>query len=172
MSVHTQIVGQTLSGKTTLAIDLVRQYTAKGINTIVFDPMHDKRWDEAGASFKTDDFEKFIEVVTQSRQCAVFIDEAGDHVGQGDKENFWLGRRSRHLGHRVIFISQRAVDVARTVRDQCGTIAIFNIGLEDSKVLSQEWGKPEIRDEASNLPAGICLWCKRLQPIQKINVFK
>ena len=57
---HSLIIGMTESGKTTLATEICRDYRARGIKTIVLDPMYDQRWD---ADFLTTDKARFLEIV-------------------------------------------------------------------------------------------------------------
>jgi len=164
---HVQIVGMTESGKTTLAKQMSCRYKQQQIGVIVLDPLHDPGW---CADYVTDDPHEFLYVVRNSRRCAVFIDESGESVGRFDDEMFWLGTRARHYGHNSHFISQRAVQVAKTVRDQCGRLFLFNCSLEDSKTLANEWNKPILR-EAHTLRQGDFFGVSRFGPITKHNVF-
>ncbi len=147
---HSLILGMTESGKTTLAKKLARDYKAKGIGVLVLDPMGDPEW---CADFQTSDSEQFLEVLWSSRKCAVFIDEAGESVGQFDKVMQRTATKGRHWGHSCHYLSQRGAQIARTVRDQCSHLFLFTTALDDSKIHANEWNKPDLKS-ANVLPQG------------------
>lgn len=163
---HSLILGMTESGKTTLAKRLASVYRNEGIGVIVLDPLHDE-WD---ADFQTADKQEFLITVQQNSQCAIFIDESGESVGQYDTEMHWLATRARHYGHNTHFISQRGQQLAKTVRDQCGYLFLFNCSLSDAKLLSNEWNKPELMD-ANALQRGEFYRVERFGPVEKIALF-
>lgn len=138
---HSLIVGQTESGKTTLAIHLAQEYQKRGIKVAVLDPMLDRRW---SADFITDDPQAFTAVARSSRRCALFVDESGAVIGRYNDEFFWLATQARHLGHNSHFITQRAAQLNPTVRDQCGHLFAFRLSFRDAKVLSDEYGMREL----------------------------
>lgn len=139
---HSLILGMTESGKTTLAKRLAANYKARGIGVLVLDPMGDPEWN---ADFQTNDVEEFLSVFWDSRKCAVFIDEAGEAVGQFDKVMHRTATKGRHWGHSCHYLSQRGAQIARTVRDQCSHLFLFTTALDDSKIHANEWNKPELR---------------------------
>lgn len=147
---HSLILGMTESGKTTLAKQLAAQYHARGIGVIVLDPMNDPEWQ---ADYRTDDPAEFLAVVWKSKRCAVFIDEAGEAVGAFDTVMQRTATKGRHWGHSMHYLSQRGVQIARTVRDQCSHLFLFTTSLDDSKIHANEWNKPILR-EANTLPRG------------------
>tara|TARA_R110000772_G_scaffold264301_2_gene384773 strand:+ start:833 stop:1309 length:477 start_codon:yes stop_codon:yes gene_type:complete len=132
----------TESGKTTLAKKLAAHYQSKGIGVLVLDPMGDPDWP---CDYRTSDVSEFLDVFWQSRKCAVFIDEAGEAVGQFDKVMQKTATKGRHWGHSCHYLSQRGAQIARTVRDQCSHLFLFTTSLDDSKVHSNEWNKPELK---------------------------
>lgn len=138
---HSLICGITESGKTTLAVHLCRQYMTRGIKTIVLDPLLDPRW---GADFVTHKTDEFLEMVSNSRSCGVFLDESAETVGRYSKEMFWLATRARHYGHNTHFITQRAVNLNVTVRDQCSHLFAFLISNVDATTLARNWCKPRL----------------------------
>lgn len=167
---HVLIVGTTGSGKTTLATQLVRSYAARGVHSIVLDPMMDRRW-RAGTKWVTDDPATFQKWVGESRRCMVFIDESGEMVGQYRSEMFWLATRARHLGHLSHFLTQRPAQLSRTVRGQCSTLYAFAMSIPDAKSLADEWGRtPEARTallEAGELQPGEFLKVPRFGAITR-----
>lgn len=164
---HALILGMTMSGKTTLAKALAVEYRAAGVKVGVLDPLGDPGWN---ADFRTGDAEEFLRMFWQSRQCAWFIDESGDMVGQFDKAMAQTATKGRHWGHRVHFISQRGTQLARTVRDQCSNLFLFTTSLDDSKVHANEWNKPELRT-AYTLPQGHYFYTDRFSPLQRGQLF-
>ena len=140
---HTLIVGSTESGKTTLATRLSQDYMNQGINVIVLDPMLDQRW---AATVVTHDAEYFLQIVTNpdTRSCALFIDESGESIGRYKDHMFWLATRARHYGHNSHFITQRASQIAKTVRDQCRHLFMFNSSFNDCKTLADDFSEKEL----------------------------
>ncbi len=154
---HSLIFGQTGSGKTTLAKRLCEGYRRAGICTIVLDPIGDPGWQ---ATKRFHDPDEFLETFWDSRQCAVFIDEAGDVVGRYDQLMIQTATRGRHWGHRVHFISQRGAMLSRTVRDQCEHLFLFSTGRQDCKIHAEEWNK-DILMTANQLDKFEYFWAKR-----------
>lgn len=164
---HVLIVGMTASGKTTLAKKILQTYKAKGIKTAVLDPLNDPTWD---ADFQTDDPEEFLDVVYRSQSCALFIDESGTAIGRYAGPMQVLATQSRHFGHRAYFITQRASQLDRTVRDQCETLFLFRVGKMDGDTMAEEFGYPELK-QANILGKGECFRLGRFNRPEKISVF-
>lgn len=165
---HVLILGMTESGKTTLATELARNYQANGFNVIVLDAMLDPRW--PGEHVYTDKGQ-FLDVVTNSRRCMVFVDEAGEAVGQYEKEMFWLATRGRHAGHSCHFITQRAQQLSPTVRLQASYLGLFNCGASDARLLSDEWNRPELK-QANTLAKGQYFWTGRFTPLETRKLWR
>lgn len=163
---HVLIAGITESGKTTLAKRLVKRYNSNGIATLVLDPLNDPQW---GATFQTSDKELFLRNVKQSRSCALFIDESGEMIGRYNEEMFFLATRARHLGHNTHFITQRVVQLNKTVRDQCVDLFLFMVSKTDAKILADEFNKPELQ-QANMLNQFECFYCRRYGAVRKIQI--
>lgn len=163
---HVMIAGITESGKTTLAKRLVARYTHNGIQTLVLDPLCDPGW---GATFQTSDKGLFLENVKLSRNCALFIDESGEMIGRYNEEMFFLATRARHYGHNTHFITQRVVQVNKTVRDQCVDLFLFMVSKTDAKVLADEFNKQELQC-ANELKQFECFYTRRYGSVRKIQV--
>lgn len=157
----------TESGKTTLAKKLSSEAKKHNLGVLVLDPLNDPGW---VADYQTTDKMQFMHAVKNSRSCAVFIDESGEAVGRYQDEMFWLGTRARHYGHSCHFLAQRAQQVAKTVRDQCSRLFLFNCSFDDSKELANEWNKPELRD-AYTLRQGEFFACGRFTPVTRQKLF-
>jgi hypothetical protein len=144
---HSLIFGMTESGKTSLAkYELIPRYQANNIKVLVLDPMNDPGWN---ADFQTDNVDEFLKVYWASRQCAVFIDEAGESVGRFDSAMITTATKGRHWGHKNHYLSQRGAMLSKTVRDQCSDIFLFTTSLDDCKVHANEWNAPELKEANS-----------------------
>lgn len=164
---HVLIMGQTESGKTTLAKKLAHHYKQQGIAVIVLDPIADPEWP---ADFRTSDPDEFLDFYWQARGCAAFIDEAGETVGRFDTAMQKTATRGRHWGHRNHYISQRGTMINRTVRDQCSTVFLFSTALEDCKIHARDWNKPGLI-EAAKLAQGEYLACGRFTDLKRGRIF-
>lgn len=158
----------TESGKTSLARLLAARLKKRGYGVIVLDPINDPNW-QADAVFT--DFDAFMNAAYQSRSCFLFIDEAGMNCSTWDLHAYWLATQARHWGHSSIFICQRAQQLAKTMRDQCSYLYLFNCSRTDAKLLSDEFNKPELIN-ANTLPRGTCFYVPRFGNVSKLEVFK
>lgn len=139
---HSLILGQTESGKSCFAKILAGQYQKLRKKVVVLDPCYDPDWN---CDFKTDCVDTLQEYLYKERSCYVFVDESGAVFNEGnDMGNAWLATRSRHFGHSVHFLAQRATQVPKTMRDQCSRLFLFTSSISDGKIHSEEWNKPEL----------------------------
>ena len=166
---HVLILGQTLSGKTTLAKQLAARYKAHGVDVIVLDPVGDPEWD---ADYRTANAEEFFRVYNNSRRCAAFFDESGEVCNDYPHLITKTATRGRHRGHRNHYIAQRGTLVLRTIRDQCSTLFLFNSGLEDCKIHAAEWNAPDIREYGPFLETGEYFYKQRMGQLQKGHIFR
>ena len=168
---HCIIIGQTESGKSTLATKLAEWYHRHGVGVAVLDPMKDPRWP---ADYITDDADAFLAFVRdpeQCLQCALFVDESGESIDKFNKDFNWLTCRSRHHGHICHLITHRAQDINPSTRAQATTLYIFNVNSEDAKQYARDFNCPMIAVEAPYLPQGTCIKVERFKPAQRIVVF-
>ena len=139
---HCLIIGQTESGKSCFSKILARQYKAMGKHVAVLDPICDPDWP---ADFKTDSVDELRKYLNQNRSVYVFIDESGEVFNEGnDNTHSWLATRSRHYGHSVHFLAQRAMQVPKTMREQCNKLFLFTSSRSDGKLHAEEWNKDEL----------------------------
>src|SRR3954466_4833967 len=108
---HRLIGGMTESGKTTLAKIFAWEYKAKGVNTILLDPMADPEW-KCDRTYRNPD--QFLAAAKTAKQCGLFIDESGKAMGKFDREMEWVTCMSRHWGHEATLVSQRGVQINPT----------------------------------------------------------
>jgi len=164
---HSLIFGMTESGKTSLAKQMAAEYRAAGISVLVLDPLSDPDW---SADYITSDPVDFSRTFWDSQRCAVFIDEAGDAVGRYDEVMARTATRGRHWGHNCHYITQRGMQLAVTVRDQCSHLFLFTTALNDSKTHANEWNQPELVN-ASTLAQGQYYHCTRFGDVTKNTLF-
>jgi hypothetical protein len=164
---HCLILGMTESGKTTLGKQLCGMYKARGVCTLVLDPLNDPGWP---ADFRTANESEFLEIFWSSRKCAAFIDEAGESVGRYNAVMHSTATRGRHWGHNCHYISQRGVQIAVTVRDQCGHLFLFCTAKKDAEIHANEWNCETLAD-ASTLSQGSYFHVTRFGVFTAGNVF-
>lgn len=132
----------------------------------MLDILCDRGWH---ADFQSDDASQFLSVVKSSRSCAVFIDESAEVVGRYNDEMFWLATRGRHYGHNCHFVTQRVVQLNKTVRDQCSQLFLFRVSLDDAKALSNEWAREELRN-ANSLAQFECFHVTRFGHLRRLYI--
>lgn len=167
---HALILGQTESGKTTLAKQLARKFCDRGISVLVLDPLRDPAW---SASYVTADPGEFFDLYWQNESCAVFIDESGELCSSKNYAQSMVdsATRGRHYGHKNFYIAQRGTLIRRTIRDQCRDLFLFNSGLEDCKIHSAEWNAPNIRHNGPFLKKGEFLHKPRMGDLTAHKLF-
>ena len=162
---HSLIIGMTESGKTTLAKQFAEQLMQQNKTVLVLDILG-SNWP---CDFQTTDILEFMDIVKNMTGAYIFVDESGE-VGQLYKEFFWLATRSRHQGHSVFFITQRAKQLTPLVRSQCTNLFLFCTSYMDCKSLYEDFNFKEILD-GSNLQQGTFLSCRRFKECKKIKLF-
>jgi GTPase SAR1 family protein len=163
---HRLIVGMTGSGKTTLAKQYCEEYKSRGGSVLVFDPIGDT-WP---SEYVYNDFDEFCDVAKKSRNCLLIVDESAEAIGRNAGDYMWLGTRSRHLGHTVVFITQRPQGVDRMVRDQCEDISCFMLSKYDAEQLVREY--PQVGLNNIHIyPKGVCREGSKFGTGHTFNVF-
>lgn len=157
---HTLILGMTGSGKTTLAVQTLRQLKRKGYGILICDAIGDPRY--SFADVHTSDKDVLREIAMKSRRCIIAVDEAGEYMKLHDPTLHWLATRGRHYGHSSMFICQRLTQIAPLVRHQCYRLACFSVAQSDAKILADEFGQMELAS-ANLLKQGRYLYCVRFQ---------
>jgi DNA helicase HerA-like ATPase len=163
---HSLIIGTTASGKTEFAKSLARRYKRRKVSVIVYDPFMD---DWGDADLVTPDMGKFMKGAEKSSNCALFVDESGEAIGQYNTETFWLATRARHAGHSSHFITQRTAQLSPTVRDQCHNLFVFRVSPKDAEILSNEFVDEEIK-RAPSLPQYHVIWKARFGEAREIDL--
>jgi len=149
MSTHTLITGVTMTGKTTLARMISREYDERGYPVFVYDPMGTATaggdWGEKALIYNDEiRFMEFLSKRKNTNEAAVFIDESDLVFSHSQKHNHWLARRGRHYGYRLHMITQRPTMIAPNCRTQVGTCYMFRLARTDAKFCGNEFGHSDI----------------------------
>lgn len=156
----------TESGKSALSKLLVKSLKERGKTVVVLDPLGD-RW---AASVAFEDVAELSAYMAKSKNCHVFIDESGEVFEEGrNSEYAWVVTRSRHLGHSVYLIGQRAIQIPKTMRDQASKAFVFTSSASDGKILADEFNREELRN-CSDLPQFHCLEASRFGTLRRLIV--
>jgi len=116
------IFGPKLSGKTTLAKALSREYFLKvKLRSLVLDPNQDN-WGTQSIVFTNED--EFWKVVWQSKYCLVIVDEAAATIRR-EKDLITVFTRLRHLHHKLIVIGHSGTDLLPVMRQQLDELYLF-----------------------------------------------
>lgn len=134
MSVHILVIGPSTCGKSALSKAAARDARAAGIPVLVCDPVCDPAWREF-ADWVTDDPDAMLKKAKASRRCLIILDEAGDYLNGSAKARpyLWFARRSRHRGHKCIFIAQEYTAIWPTFRTNSRTLYQFCTPLEEAQ---------------------------------------
>jgi hypothetical protein len=142
---HDMYIGVTMTGKTTLARMHSRALAKAQPDRlqVVYDPVRSTTtlgggWPEGAVIYE--DFEGFMQWASKNGDADLWIDEAADHFGVGDRENHWLLRRGRHYGYVVHLISQRPKMLAPNVRGQCTRAYVFRLAKSDLVEVAADLG--------------------------------
>ena len=143
---HQLIIGRTMSGKTSYARAVVKNWPGR---VLVMDIMQD---DWAGKNVETfDDMTAFMAAAQDETDCLLVIDESGYSIDRYDVEHHWLATQSRHNGHSAVFIAQRYQQLAPIVRLQAAVLTAFQSGYKDSVLIGEEFNFPAAKDIIPNL---------------------
>lgn len=116
------IFGPKLSGKTTLARAISRDYWLKHkIRSLVLDPNGEHYGEHA---FVTPDEKVFWPNVWKTRGCLIIVDEAAETIKR-DKDLIPVFTRLRHNVHKLIVIGHSGVSLLPVMREQIDTIYLF-----------------------------------------------
>jgi len=167
---HNLILGSSESGKSCLAKTLVSGLLNRGKSVIVYDPIGVSSEWNGGIFLRDDDLLQETMKDEKYHQSHVFIDEAGTLFNEGSRRDVtWVVTRSRHLGHSVYLITQRAMQITKTARDQCKRLYCFQVSMDDAILLAKEYNDKEL-ENASNLPQFHFYVKDRFSKIQKMKI--
>ena len=168
MKAHLLILGQSLSGKSTLAKRLGKQILSTPHprpQVIAFNPTNEAGYARPdsygvrGADIEFTDRDLFLKYLLEQaaknpQPRVLLIDEAHEFFGHNDKDTAWLGTRGRHYGFKIIAISQRLNTLSPTFRNQCSTIYSFYLARDDADTLTANYWTAIPNRDVFNLEAG------------------
>jgi hypothetical protein len=130
------VFGPKLSGKTTLARELSRQYWVRtGRRSLVLDPNLE---DWGKHSWVTDDEGRFwvavwkSPVLGKSKPSLVIVEEAAETINR-DKGLTSVFTRLRHLNHKLIVIGHSGENLLPIMRQQLDTLYLFRQSPDDAE---------------------------------------
>lgn len=135
------IFGPKLSGKTTLAKYISRQYWTKHhIRSMVLD-INNESWGEQ--AWVTDDNDKFWTAVWQTNNSLVVVDEASSTIKR-DQTLIPVFTRLRHLNHKLIVIGHNGMNLLPIMREQFDTLYLFRQPEKAAKVWAETFTQVEL----------------------------
>lgn len=135
------IFGPTLSGKSTLAHELSRQYWARcKIRSLVLDP-HVETWGEH--AWVTDDEEAFYATAWKTTDSLVIIEETSATI-QRAKELIPMFTRLRHQRHHLMVIGHSGMDLLPVMRQQLTTVYLFRQPESAAKVWAENFAQKDL----------------------------
>ena len=172
---RTLIVGQTTSGKTSFCRKIIEGYKNHNASKkiIVYDTFlnSNKYWNTTTDDIVTDNEEEFIDEVYSCTDAIIIVDEAGLVIGSHpSKEMIGICTNSRHYGHNVYIIGQRAQQINNTMRCNCSALVVFSQSKQDCKLLANDFNCPAIL-EAQSFKQGEYLYLERLKKPVKGKLF-
>lgn len=128
------IFGTTLCGKTTLAVDLSREYyKQKKYRTLALDP-HNADWGKQAWSSQNDD--EFWRVVWARKKHLVVVEDASLTINR-DRDLMKVFTQIRHREHRLLIIGHSGSDLLPGMRKQMDTVYLF----QQDKDSVKDWQK-------------------------------
>lgn len=135
------IFGPKLSGKTTLAKHLSREYWRKyKMRSLVLD-INNEEWGEQ--AWMTDNDDKFWEAVWKTKASLIIVDEASSTIKR-DKTLIPVFTRLRHLNHKLIVIGHNGMNLLPIMREQFDTLYLFRQPESAAKVWSETFTQVEL----------------------------
>jgi hypothetical protein len=160
------IFGTTLCGKTTLAVELSRNYfTQKGIRTLALDP-HRANWGKGG--WGTTNEEEFWRVVWARRGHLVIVEDASLTINR-DRGLMPLFTQIRHNEHRLLIVGHSGSDLLPGMRKQFDTVYLFQQDKDSIKEWKKIFPKGEI-DRAFSLEQYHFLRVRSFRPSEEMHL--
>lgn len=157
------ILGQGLSGKTSLAKKIAAGFRRNGVGVIALTLPGDV-WAEA--DWQTTDPDRFDTMFWRCRRVAAFVEFADGGVDKFDPRFLKHNTQGRHLGNRVFSIAQRHTQIPPGIRDQWAAFWLFSCGIKTARTLADEFGDEDIM-EAATYPRYRYLFKQRCLPIRR-----
>lgn len=160
------IFGPKLSGKSTLAVSLSRQYwQSRHIRSLVLDPNLD---DWGQQAWVTSNESEFWDKVWKCQNSLIIVEEAAETINR-DKELIPVFTRLRHCHHKFIVIGHSGMNLLPIMREQLDTIYLFR----QSKDAAKTWANVFTNDAllaAVELNQHEFLYCQLYQPCRRLKL--
>lgn len=152
------IIGMSMSGKTTLAKHISRQYWLRGkIRSLVLDPNLDEEpYGDHALIFR--DEPKFWEVVWKSQGMLVIVDEAAETIKRND-DLTPVFTRLRHLHHKLLVVAHRATNLTPIMREQIDQVYLFRQSEKNCEIFAELFAEPALVS-AKDLPKYNYYFCE------------
>lgn len=127
------IFGPKLSGKTTLAKSISRQYWSQHhLRSLILD-INGDTW--GGQAWTTSNETEFWGAVWKTQGCLIIVDEATETINR-DKELLPVFTRLRHNHHKLLVIGHSGMNLLPMMREQLDTLYLFRQPEQAAKVWS------------------------------------
>jgi molybdopterin-guanine dinucleotide biosynthesis protein len=140
------IFGPKLSGKTTLAKELSRQYwLQEHIRSLVLDP-NGEEWGQQAKVFKDSSEEGqalFWETVWKTQHMLIIVDESTQMIAR-DTELVPAFTRLRHLHHKLLVIGHSGTNLLPIMRQQLDIVYLFRQPESAAKYWSDSFARREL----------------------------
>jgi len=161
------IFGPKLSGKTTLARHLSKQFWLRARRrSLVLDP-HLESW--GGQAWVTTNEPVFWEAVWKSRGDLVIVEEAAATIRR-ERELIPLFTRLRHLDHKLIIVGHDGTDLLPVMRRQFDTIYLFVQPAAAVEIWQKDLPQCKGLDAAAELRQFEFLRCELFQRAQRLKL--
>src|SRR5260221_2064355 len=128
------IFGPKLSGKTTLAIALSKEYWRKSkMRSLVLDP-HCEGWGEQ--AYVTTNEDEFWPNVWKTTNSLVIVEEAAATIRR-ERDLVPVFTRLRHNHHKLLIIGHSGMDLLPVMRQQLDTLYLFRQPVSAAKVWAE-----------------------------------
>lgn len=135
------IFGPKLSGKTTLAIALSKEYfRAQKIKSVVLDP-HCEQWGEQATVLS--DEKQFWQVVWASKRCLIIVEEAAATIRR-ERTLVPVFTRLRHNNHLLLVVGHSGMDLLPVMRQQLDELYLFRQPEQACKVWAETFCQKEL----------------------------
>jgi hypothetical protein len=158
------IFGPKLSGKTTLAIALSKQYwETHKMRSMVFDP-HCEAWGEQ--AWVTANEDEFWPQVWKTKSNVIIVEEAATTINRS-RELIPVFTRLRHCNHKLIIVGHSGTDLLPVMRQQLDTLYLFRQPEQAAKIWANTFADERIL-AATTLRQYEFLWCQMYgDPVKK-----
>jgi|SRR5882757_2601916 len=135
------IFGPKLSGKTTLARALSKEYwRASQMRTLVLD-LNNEDWGEQ--AFVSTNEAEFWSMVWKAQGMLIVVEESAETINR-DKKLIAVFTRLRHLKHKLLVIGHSGVNLLPIMREQLDTLYLFRQSERASKVWAETFCQKDL----------------------------